>query len=49
MLAVADKAKKRAHKLALEAKREMERQLDQILYYQMKKMEHKAEFMREFW
>lgn len=33
MLAVVDKAKHKAHMLALEAKREMERQLDQVLYY----------------
>lgn len=49
MLAITDKAKYRARKLALQAKRDMERQLDQVLYYQMKKMEHKAQFMREFW
>lgn len=49
MAAIAEKAKERARELGVRAKRDMERQLDQVLYYQMKKLEHKAAFMREFW
>lgn len=42
MLAVADKASTRAQRLAKQARKDIERQLDQALYYQMKKLEHKA-------
>ena len=49
MLQVVDKAKRRAQGLAGKAKRTIEEELDNAIYYQMRKLEHKARFIREFW
>ena len=49
LLAVEQKAQDRARRLGKRARKAIERELDSAIYYQMKKLEHKARFLREFW
>jgi len=49
LLAVEQKAQDRARRLGKRARKAIERELDSAIYYQMKKLEHKAHFLREFW
>jgi vacuolar-type H+-ATPase subunit H len=49
MLKIVDKAQSRSRKLARQAKDELEREVDTLVYHQMRKLEHKAKFIREFW
>lgn len=49
MIQIAEKASDKARQLAFQTRREIEKQLDNAIYYQMKKLEHKAHFMRSFW
>jgi len=49
MLQIVEKTKSRSRRLAKQARKEIESCLDDVLYHQMKKLEHKAAFLRQFW
>ena len=49
MIAIEEKAKGKAKRLAKQARTDIEKELDNMIYHQMKKLEHKAKFLREFW
>jgi len=49
MLKIVDKTRARSLKLARKARKSIESNLDDILYQQMKKLEHKAKFLRQYW
>ncbi len=49
MLAIEEKAAAKSKRLAKQSRKDIERELDNVIYHQMKKLEHKAKFLREFW
>lgn len=49
MLQIVEKTKSKSRRLAKQARKEIESCLDEVLYHQMKKLEHKAAFLRQFW
>lgn len=49
MLQIVEKTKERSKRLAKAARKEIESCLDDILYQQMRKLEHKSAFLRQFW
>ena len=49
MLAIEEKAATKSKRLAKQSRKDIERELDNVIYHQMKKLEHKAKFLREFW
>lgn len=44
-----EKTKSRARDLADETRREIESHLDDVIYYQMRKLEKKSHFLRQYW
>jgi hypothetical protein len=49
MLQVADKARRHARRLAKETRKTIENELDSLIYEQMRKLEHKSAFLRQYW
>lgn len=49
MLAIVDKTRESSRRLAKSKRKEIERELDNAIYNQMRKLEHKAQFLRQFW
>lgn len=49
MLQVADKARLRARRLAKQTRKAIEQELDSLIYEQMRKLEHKSAFLRQYW
>ncbi len=49
MLQIVEKTRETSKRLIKAKRKEMERELDNAIYLQMRKLEHKAKFMRQFW
>jgi SWIRM-associated region 1 len=49
MLQIVEKTKQRSRRLVKAARKEIESCLDDVIYQQMRKLEHKATFLRQFW
>jgi len=49
MLQIVEKTRETSKSLIKAKRKEMERELDNAIYLQMRKLEHKAKFMRQFW
>jgi hypothetical protein len=49
MFQIVDKTRECSRRLAKAKRKEIERELDNTIYLQMRKLEHKAQFMKQFW